>query len=111
MPPPSSGRERSGRTERRGGATAHHRIVVNPPEVGHAAGKVMATAVAEPDGVTDVAQWISRRSVSIASRALCCAWKRRFMSSSPFDAETKTVVRPPMTTERIATTVMSSTSE
>src|SRR5204863_3974147 len=37
--------------------------------------------VAEPAGVAAEAQWTSRRSLSSASRAVCCARKRLFMRS------------------------------
>ena len=38
--------------------------------------------------LTALAQWISRRSLSSASRVFCCAWKRLVMSTWAGDAET-----------------------
>ena len=64
-----------------------------------------------PEGDTAVAQWISRRSLSMERRACSCAWKRRFMSSSPFEAETKTVVSEPTTIERMTITTRNSIIE
>jgi hypothetical protein len=64
-----------------------------------------------PTGVIELAQWISRRILSTATRASCCAWNRWFMSSSEFIARTKTVRSAPMTTARMTVTWSSSTSE
>ncbi len=68
---------------------------MNPCAVGHADGIVIVIEEDEPDGETADAQWISRRSLSIARRAFSWATKRRFMSSSPFEALTKIVVSAP----------------
>ena len=61
-------------------------------------------------GVRALAQWISRRMRSRARRAFCWDWKRSFSSSSAFEPDTKTVVRPPSTTERMIITAISSIS-
>ena len=46
-----------------------------------------------PVELTLFAQWISRRSLSSASRMSCCASKRFVMSTCAVDAETKSCVR------------------
>ena len=71
-------------------------------------GSVKVTDVAL-EAVTALAQWMSLRILSSASRAFVWAWKRLFMSSSAFEPCTKTVVIPVITIDMIAITVISST--
>ena len=83
----------------------------DPPEVGHCAGSVTVMDADAPVGVIPLAQWISRRILSTATRADCCAWKRSFIWNSAFVAWTKRTVSPVRTTLRIAATWTSSSSE
>ena len=54
-------------------------------------------------------QWSSRRIRSSASRAFCCASKRRFMSSSAFAPEVKSETSAVTTVVKMARTTRSST--
>ena len=69
--------------------------VIEPLPVEQPVGSVRVTDEADPVGVATLAQWISRRILSSARRAVCWAWKRRFMSNSAFEAWTKSAVRRP----------------
>ena len=59
--------------------------------------------------VMPLAQWSSRRIRSSASRAFCCASKRRFMSSSAFAPEVKSETSAVTTVVKMARTTRSST--
>jgi hypothetical protein len=61
--------------------------------------------------VTELAQWISPRSWSSASRMSCCALKRFVMSTSAVDAETKSCVSAARTMPMISSTTSISLSE
>ncbi len=60
--------------------------------------------------VSELAQWISRRIWSKATRALSCAWKRRLASSSALAPETKSDVSAETTIRKIVRTASSSMS-
>jgi hypothetical protein len=102
--------------------TVHHVTVVGAPVV--FVGQYEPSAIviddvgvvsAGGDGggvfVTELAQWISRRNVSSARRASCCARTRFDISASAFDPETKSCVSAVTTTRRIARTTIISLSE
>src|SRR5262249_29689274 len=57
-----------------------------------------------------LAQWISRRSLSSARRAACCAWPRCVWSVWACVAPTNSCVSPASTTARIARTTSISAS-
>ena len=60
--------------------------------------------------VSALAQWISRRIWSKATRALSWAWKRRFASSSALAPLTNSCVSAVTTTMKIVRTASSSMS-
>ena len=77
--------------------------------LGQPGGSVIVTDAALVN-VSALAQWISRRIWSKATRALSWAWKRRLASSSAFAPRTKSVVSAVTTTRKMVRTASSSTS-
>ena len=74
----------------RRGRVVDDRRLRRRPRWGSPAGSVIVTEAALVK-VSALAQWISRRIWSKATRALSWAWKRRLASSSAFAPETKSV--------------------
>ena len=85
----------------------HH--VTDPFPVGQYDGRLSVTDEGV-ETVTALAQCASRRILSSASRASCCAWKRLFMSTSAFVPWTSSTMRALMTVPKMTSTVSISMS-